>query len=365
MKKYLSIFILLACISFVNAQEVLKGDLDAKQGDKLNFIAMKDSLSKEIKALYDSLEVRDKAIKGLRKQNENQSKKFGKLESNLKKLEESTNKKNIEIKQCKIDSLHNHIILLDSIMLDRQSLIERLRKDSIAHAEYLKRFEPFVAEFTKKTLLSKRSYLERLYSNMPLETLDSLRQQVSVFAADSIVKNLLVEIESVIVNKRLYLRADSVLNQPLNATDVYIARDEIEQLKGKISERQFAEFDSLDISLSRYADGVLKFNEFIEHINDDTDVKDYREKIKEAGIDEKDREIYRENSLEIIKEIAAKDIIDSKVYNKYFDRIPFLKELFDKYMKSLDSNPLKVTPSEDIEKIEIVIGQMVEQAKIR
>lgn len=365
MRNILVILLLGAGISLAEAQEVQSEELNVKQKMeqfRQNAASMRDSLNKKNAALCDSLKVKEKTIKRLEKEKEKQESHFGELENKYKKLQESLGKKNLEERQRQIDSLQNRISLLDSIVNDRELLISRLREDSVAHRLYMRKFESFVAEFTKKNLLSKRGSLDGLYSEMSLGALDSLRQQVIPFTADSMVKKFLIEIEATIVNKKLYVTADSLLNNPLDADGVYMAREEIELLKGDVSENQFVEFDNFDISLSRYAGAVLRFDEFVKCINSDIDVQDYREKMKEAEKDEKDEEFYRGKSLEIIRGIAQKEI-NSEIYNRYFDKIPFLKGLYDKYMKCLELNPLKVSPAEDIEKIEVTVKEMVEQAK--
>lgn len=95
-------------------------------------------------------------------------------------------------------------------------------------------------------------------------------------------------------------------------------------LKDKMTREQFQEMDSMDIKLSRFFGGINKLKEIVKTVNS------YR--------NQSDRDKYRT------------EVESSADYQRYFEVIPFLKDLLEKYWKKLEEDPLK-TLTEAEEKI--------------
>ena len=102
-------------------------------------------------------------------------------------------------------------------------------------------------------------------------------------------------------------------------------------LKDKMTREQFQEMDSMDIKLSRFFGGINKLKEIVKTVNSYRNQSDW-DKIK-AYRDEVER---------------------SAKYQRYFEEIPFLKELLNKYWKELEEDPLKVR-TETEEKIDKLV----------
>lgn len=98
-------------------------------------------------------------------------------------------------------------------------------------------------------------------------------------------------------------------------------------LKDKMTREQFQEMDSMDIKLSRFFGGINKLKEIVKTVNSYRNQSDW-DKIK-AYRDEVER---------------------SAECQRYFEVIPFLKKLLEKYWKELEEDPLK-TLTEAEEKI--------------
>lgn len=244
--------------------------------------------------------------------------------------------------------------------------IARLQRDSIEHEEYLAGFGPFVQEYTKNTLLSQRDYLSRLYSQMSRTGLDSLRNGLLPFAneEDGQVVAFIREIDSVLVNKRLYDRADSLLHHPLNAAALRSTWERLKRFTGTVSESQLSEFDSLRISLSRYKRSVEIFSEFLEAVKSNYLVDLALKTIidKDRSADEKSAAA--KNAAEQVKRTAS-EYIDDDVMTNRFNRIPYMKEIYENYMGLMaPESLLKSGTKERRDEIETVVEQMLEQSRM-
>lgn len=102
-------------------------------------------------------------------------------------------------------------------------------------------------------------------------------------------------------------------------------------LKDKMTREQFQEMDSMDIKLSRFFGGINKLKEIVKIVNGYRNQSDW-----DKAIDYKN------------------DVERSAEYQRYFEEIPFLKELLEKYWEELKKNPLKTRI-----KAEEIIDQLV------
>lgn len=102
-------------------------------------------------------------------------------------------------------------------------------------------------------------------------------------------------------------------------------------LKDKMTREQFQEMDSMDIKLSRFFGGINKLKEIVKTVNGYRNQSDW-----DKAID------YREK------------VEKSAECQRYFEVIPFLKKLLEKYWKELEEDPLKTRT-----KAEEKIGKLV------
>lgn len=85
-----------------------------------------------------------------------------------------------------------------------------------------------------------------------------------------------------------------------------------------MTREQFQEMDSMDIKLSRFFGGINKLKEIVKTVNGYRNQSDW-----DKAID------YREK------------VEKSAECQRYFEVIPFLKKLLEKYWKELEEDPLK------------------------
>ena len=88
------------------------------------------------------------------------------------------------------------------------------------------------------------------------------------------------------------------------------------------------EMDSLNVKLSRVTGGIRNLRGIVETT-----------KVKIAKLPESESK--GKECLEVVSDYRN-EVERSEKYQRYFEEIPFLKELLNKYWKELEEDPLKV-----------------------
>ena len=131
--------------------------------------------------------------------------------------------------------------------------------------------------------------------------------------------------------------AENLLNEKLNSDIIDKTRDKLYELldikkddprKGivKLSEAQYSEIDTLDIKLSRYGAGITVLQNIVKAVNE-SNVREQYQGNESACIDAMHS---------IVISDAPEDVENRK---RYFDMIPTLKALCQKYWNELQADP--------------------------
>lgn len=215
--------------------------------------------------------------------------------------------------------------------------------DSIARLQgMLNELKVFVKN---KELFDGKDYLNVSYSEMVSEELDSIRFQLLPYQTDWEVSSFLVKVEKTITSKKVLDRADSILVCPLNIDTLLSSMNEIYELDTLMLKEQYEEFAVRDTSLSRYPGGVLCFNDIITQIKEDENLKLYRE----------DND--SQSAVQFMKGIFEGEEC-TNYYNRYFSRIPFLKNLFNQYKEALYRDPFVLEENSPIIQIEKILFEL-------
>ena len=168
-----------------------------------------------------------------------------------------------------------------------------------------------------------------------------LRESVESYKDKSSYKQ---KVEAVCRNKEIYDRCINALNAPFcKDTITSVRKKEVPMLndynnksaQNTLSDAQFKELDSLDISLSRYERGALELVKLIDKVNADAEVKKLREANDKAGYVEKVKSLVEENEA------------NKAVYERYFNRLPYLTKLINDYLAEVENDQtLQTTKSE-------------------
>lgn len=238
-------------------------------------------------------------------------------------------------------------------LIKQNDSINKLYEDTIASLrKEMDEMRPFVKN---SKLYGRIKYLNNLYSEISVETLDSIHQQLLPYKEDGDIGIYLSKVDTVKANKKLFESIDSLLSHPLNVEQLIAVRERIVNID--VSDEQYEEFAVRDTSLSRYAGGVRAFHKMTQRINEDDELSTYKNGLNREN--EKEMEEAKELCGERIKTIIAEF---KNSYNRYFSRIPYLKAKYATFVGYLETDPLGFQTQDGINAIEKEFSELKEEA---
>lgn len=260
--------------------------------------------------------------------------------------------------RASVDALQErHTALLQSV--------DSVNRDIAAKTAKLKQIDSEVGEMDvyseiqmKQTYEDNLRYLGQKYSMMSEDVLAGMAGDMDRFRKLDGFAEYKERVDAARANKKAFERAWHSLNSGKDYLKTIEMRDAIIPLlkieadnlqKGefKLSEEQFNELDSIDISLSRYNSGIRELKKVVEQINSDEDIS----KLRGAKEPQSKNELIRQINEYLLPEEGSDQ---AKIHDRYFKMIPYLGHLLDLYGKELNSNPF-VTPAVEKTIIELEV----------
>lgn len=261
----------------------------------------------------------------------------------LEVLTRSITMRDVRMLRETVDSLEQeHLAMEDSIQAFDAQI--RKAKDTIqaleGELEGMKVYSDTLNKEQKQRqmqelLAQNNEYLNLRFSKMSMERLKAMKDSLHEFAGQKGFDPYKERLAFAINYKRARDKAwacvyrgeglDSVARLRL---DFFMPLRESVGLRAKMTQEQFMEMDSLNVKLSRIAGGIRNLRGIVET------VKEKIAKLPESELKGK----------ECLVEISdyRKRVERSAKYQRYFEEIPFLKDLLDEYWKELKEDPLKV-----------------------
>lgn len=261
----------------------------------------------------------------------------------LEVLTRSITMRDVRMLRETVDSLEQeHLAMEDSIQAFDAQI--RKAKDTIqaleGELEGMKVYSDTLNKEQKQRqmqelLAQNNEYLNLRFSKMSMERLKAMKDSLHEFAGQKGFDPYKERLAFAINYKRARDKAwacvyrgeglDSVARLRL---DFFMPLRESVGLRAKMTQEQFMEMDSLNVKLSRIAGGIRNLRGIVET------VKEKIAKLPESELKGK----------ECLVEINdyRKEVERSAKYQRYFEEIPFLKDLLDEYWKELKEDPLKV-----------------------
>ena len=182
-----------------------------------------------------------------------------------------------------------------------------------------------------------KEVLTKPYSEITITVLDEIESKMRSFTKLPDFADFKARLNACKNNKKLYDLAENLLNEKLNSDIIDKTRDKLYELldikkddprKGivKLSEAQYSEIDTLDIKLSRYGNGISVLQNIVKAVNE-SNVREQYQGNESACIDAMHS---------IVISDAPEDVENWK---RYFDMIPTLKALCQKYWNELQADP--------------------------
>lgn len=186
----------------------------------------------------------------------------------------------------------------------------------------------------QELLAQNNDYLNLRFSKMSMERLKAMRDSLHEFAGQKGFDPYKERLAFAINYKRARDKAwacvdrgeglDSVARLRL---DFFMPLRESVGLRAKMTQEQFMEMDSLNVKLSRIAGGIRNLRDIVEIT-----------KGKIAKLPESESK--GKECLKVIR-YYRDEVERSAKYQRYFEVIPFLRELLEEYWKELEEDPLK------------------------
>lgn len=199
----------------------------------------------------------------------------------------------------------------------------------------------------QELLAQNNDYLNLRFSKMSMEHLKAMKDSLHEFGEQKGFAQYKEHLAFAINYKRARDKAwacvdrgeglDSVARLRL---DYFMPLRESVGLRAKMTQEQFMEMDSLNVKLSRVAGGIRNLRDIVATA-----------KVKIAN--HLESELKGKDCLEVISKYR-KEVEESAKYQRYFEVIPFLKELLKEYWTELEKDPLK-TRTEAEEKIDKLV----------
>lgn len=269
------------------------------------------------------------------------------INQQIEDIQSSVDSKNISAVTAQVDSLTKVKSRLDSTKSSLSSELAMLKKQLTELQRELSNMGVYNTVKNDRIFADNMLVLSKRYSDITDDELRAISESKNLFVYRKDFNEYDGRVAAAIKNHSLYQKAQTALNTKYDAEVVDGIRGELYKLltidtddvatgRYKLTEEQFSQIDSLDIRLSRYKNGVRELQAVVMAINTDDDVNKYR------SIGDKEA---------CVNAIAAIILPDNdnmkRVYERYFDQIPFLKQMLDEYWCELQENPL--TPSGPIE----------------
>lgn len=186
----------------------------------------------------------------------------------------------------------------------------------------------------QELLAQNNEYLNLRFSKMSMERLKAMKDSLHEFAGQKGFDPYKERLAFAINYKRARDKAWACVDrgEDLDSVgwlrlDYFMPLREFVGLRGKMTQEQFIEMDSLNVKLSRIAGGIRNLRGIVETA---------KEKIAKLP----ESESKGKECLEELSKYRNK-VEESAEYQRYFEIIPFLKDLLDEYWKELEKDPLK------------------------
>ena len=275
----------------------------------------------------------------------------------LEVLTRSVTMRDVRMLRETVDSLEQkHLSMEDSIQaFDAQirkakGNVQALKGELEGMKVYSDRLNKEQKQRQMQELLAQNNdYLNLRFSKMSMERLKAMRDSLHEFAGQKGFDPYKERLAFAINYKRARDKAwacvdrgeglDSVARLRL---DFFMPLRESVGLRAKMTQEQFMEMDSLNVKLSRIAGGIRNLRDIVEIT-----------KGKIAKLPESESK--GKECLKVIR-YYRDEVERSAKYQRYFEVIPFLRELLEEYWKELEEDPLKTQTKaeEKINKLVVV-----------
>lgn len=262
------------------------------------------------------------------------------VEKQIEELRSLTDSKYISKLTQTVDSLEVIMKGLDSIRRDLKAELSNRKKIQSELERELSNLDVYSRIKMDDVYERYRIVLSKRYSDITNIEIDQISHSIDSFSYRPDFVEYKKRVNAAVQNRSLYFASTNALNNVYKAEEIANLRGELSKVllvendnvpagEFKLSEEQYSELDSLDIKLSRYRNGVNELKSIVAKVNNDEGITMHRI----SG--------NKEACIAIMASIVLPNNEDTKrIYERYFNLIPYLKQMIEEYWKELQGNPL-------------------------
>lgn len=262
------------------------------------------------------------------------------VEKQIEEIRSLTDSKYISKLTQTVDSLEVIMKGLDSIRRDLRVELSNRKKTQSELKKELSNLDVYSRIKMDGVYEKYRIVLSKRYSDITNLEINQISHSIDSFSYRPDFVEYKKRVNATVQNWSLYLASNNALNNTYNAEEIANLRSELSKVllvendnvttgEFKLSEEQYSELDSLDIKLSRYRNGVNELKSIVAKVNNDEGITMHRI----SG--------NKEACVAIMSSIVLPNNEDTKrIYERYFNLIPYLKQMIEEYWKELQGNPI-------------------------
>ncbi len=262
------------------------------------------------------------------------------VEKQIEEIRSLTDSKYISKLTQTVDSLEVIMKGLDSIRRDLRVELSNRKKTQSELKKELSNLDVYSRIKMDGVYEKYRIVLSKRYSDITNLEINQISHSIDSFSYRPDFVEYKKRVNATVQNWSLYLASNNALNNTYNAEEIANLRSELSKVllvendnvttgEFKLSEEQYSELDSLDIKLSRYRNGVNELKSIVAKVNNDEGITMHRI----SG--------NKEACIAIMSSIVLPNNEDTKrIYERYFNLIPYLKQMIEEYWKELQGNPI-------------------------
>lgn len=304
------------------------------------------TLGKDIKCLRDSVSSKQKREAKLKDEIKKANSLIEEKEAKLAESIQSNSTENLAKLEAENSKLKDTNIQLNKKYCENEKIYAELSKKLNDIKNKMGGMDTYQSIQNEINYKQNIQYLTQRYSLIDSKKLEELQNTLDNYKSFNGFEDYKKRVNAAVKNKEMYERGVNALNSEFNNTNIVnirkkiiplldLKKDNIAQGVYRLSKAQFPEMDSLDIRLSRFADGLRELKSIIYKINHDKNIQ--------ADRSQKNTK----NKKDCVDKIRHYIILGENkdlelVYSKYFNLIPFLDKLVRRYWKELKANPFEV-----------------------
>lgn len=282
------------------------------------------SLEDAVRTINLQIKKRNDTIKSLEKDIQDANKRLKKQQQQLERFQPvKYQEKEAELAKRQ-QELQDELEQLKKEKAGLEEEIEGFSKLLGEKSQKLKELEGIKQDVAEGFVTENKSYLEKPFSKMEINKLNEFLKNCETYKGNRMVGEFAQNLKNMIDLKQIYDAANAVIHQPFDKDAINNAQRSLGKMN-HLSESQMKEVENLRQQLHGFKAGLIAFNEFISRFQ--------RKRKAITSAQDVNFEV-----TQIRNKTVDGQTMDWHIENEIYP-VPYLKKMFDQYIKLIRSNP--------------------------